>query len=129
LAIIHASVPDTYRGKIVDIRAKDFLDGRPGPITNGALIDTNFDDHLTLKEGLMEHYDYEVILPQIWRLLVGWYGCGDWVEHITHEKRAELGILRPLALDKKTDKHYIDLYLEQNNWNEQILTERHAFDP
>jgi hypothetical protein len=76
------------------------------------LIDNNFDDRLTLKEGLMEHYDYEVVLPQIWRLLVAWYGCGDYAEHITHDKRAELGILRPLALDKKTDKHYIDLYLE-----------------
>lgn len=72
----------------------------------------------------MEHYDFEVVLPQIWRLFVAWYGCRDWPDLITHDKRAEQGILRPLAFDKKSDKYFIDLYLEQNNWNEQILSEK-----
>jgi len=35
-----------------------------------------------------------------------------------------MGILRPLAFDKKTEKYFIDLYLEQNNWKEQTLTDK-----
>lgn len=44
MAILQAYAPESHSGKIVEVTSREFLDGRPGPITNQALIDTSFDD-------------------------------------------------------------------------------------
>ena len=101
--------PDTA-GKMVipfnhytlDISA---IENRPPSITNNAIIDGRFEDELTLKEDLIEHYDFEVLLPQVWAHLIAWYEFTD-----------ALSILRPVCYDKKSDRHFIDLYLEQNRY-------------
>ncbi len=52
----------------------------------------------------MEHFDYEAILPEVWRRLIAWYGCvPDLVP-----------ILRPIQFDKRSNRFYVDLYLESN---------------
>ena len=79
------------------------LENRPVTISNKAIIDERFDDELTLKEDLIEHHDFEVLLPQVWAHLIAWYEFSD-----------GLPILRPVCYDKKSDRHFIDLYLEQN---------------
>jgi len=28
-----------------------------------------------IRGDLMEHFDYEAILPEVWRRLIAWYGC------------------------------------------------------
>jgi hypothetical protein len=32
------------------------------------------DEFVTLRDDLMEHHDYEAVSPDIWNLLVAWYG-------------------------------------------------------
>jgi hypothetical protein len=39
---------------------------RPGPINNDSLHSN--DAHL-LRNNLMEHYDFETVTPEVWRLL------------------------------------------------------------
>ena len=87
------------------------IENRPPSISNKAIIDDRFDDELTLKEDLIEHHDFEVLLPQVWAHLISWYEFTD-----------VLPILRPVCHDKKSDRHFIDLYLEQNR-NEGLLTD------
>ena len=43
-----------------------------------------------LKEGLIEHHDYEVVLPKVWNYLVSWYDFAD-----------REPILRPVRYDNK----------------------------
>ena len=77
------------------------IEHRPPSISNKTIIDERFDDELTLKEDLIEHHDFEVLLPQVWAHLIAWYEFSD-----------TLPILRPVCYDKKSDRHFIDLYLE-----------------
>ena len=58
----------------------------------------------TLKDDLIEHHDYEAVLPKVWEYLVSWYGTSD-----------SEPILRPVRYDVKKRIHFIDLYLEYNN--------------
>ena len=58
---------------------------------------------MTLKDDLIEHHDYEAILPQVWAYLTAWYDFAD-----------SMPILRPVCFDKKRDRHFVDLYLEHN---------------
>lgn len=90
------------------------LENRPQSICNKAIIDERFSDELTLKEDLIEHHDFEVLLPQVWAHLIAWY---DFVDI--------LPIMRPVCYDKKIGRHRIDLYLEQNRNRDQfgILTD------
>ena len=79
------------------------LESRPPKISNKVILDPKFDDEVTLKEDLIEHHDFEVLLPQVWAYLIGWYGFAD-----------NMPILRPVCYDKKSDRYFMDLYLEQN---------------
>ena len=53
------------QGKPKDVFSVDqsVLENRPGRITNIAIIDNRFYDELVLKEDLIEHHDFEVLLP------------------------------------------------------------------
>ncbi len=52
----------------------------------------------------MEHFDYELVLPEVWRYFTAWYGCvTDMVP-----------ILRPMGYDKRSNKFFVDLYLDSN---------------
>ena len=66
---------------------------------------------MTLKEDLIEHHDYEALLPQVWSYLVCWYDFAD-----------KFPILRPLCFDKKSGSYFIDLYLEQHP-DDALVTE------
>ena len=68
-------------------------------------------DGLTLKEDLIEHHDYEAVLPRVWDYLVSWYSFED-----------KAPILRPVKYDRKKQRYYIDLYLE-NIETEVVLTD------
>lgn len=50
----------------------------------------------------MEHHDYEAVPPEIWNLLVAWYGFAP----------GQTPIMRFVSFDKRTGKYYVDLYLE-----------------
>lgn len=52
----------------------------------------------------MEHYDYEAVLPEVWRFLTAWYGCvPDFVP-----------ILRPVRYDRRSNRFFVDLYMDSN---------------
>ena len=87
------------------------MENRPPKISNKAIIDPDFDDEVTLKEDLIEHHDFEALLPQVWAYLTAWYDFAD-----------NMPILRPLCYDKKSDRYFIDLYLEQNP-NDALITD------
>lgn len=55
----------------------------------------------------MEHHDYEAVSPDIWNLLVAWYGFA--------ENLGETPIMRFISFDKRSGKYYVDLYLDQNH--------------
>ena len=62
----------------------------------------------------MEHYDYESVLPEVWRYFTAWYGCA-----------ADLvPIQRPLEFDKGSNKFYVDLYLDCNIAGEEAFSDR-----
>ena len=65
-----------------------------------------------MKEDLIEHHDYEAVLPQVWDYLVCWYNFDD-----------KAPILRPVRFDRKKQRHYIDLYLENIIETEVVLTD------
>jgi hypothetical protein len=44
MAILQAFSPDSQVGKTIEISTREFLDARPGPISNFALIDSSFED-------------------------------------------------------------------------------------
>lgn len=71
-----------------------------------------FREGTILKEDLIEHHDYEAVIPKVWDYLVSWYGFSD-----------SEPILRPVRYDRKKKRHYIDLYLENNQSSEVALTE------
>ena len=52
----------------------------------------------------MEHYDYEAVLPEVWRFLTAWYGCQPDL----------VPILRPVCYDRKSNNFFVDLYLDVN---------------
>ena len=52
----------------------------------------------------MEHYDYEVVSPNAWTFLLTWYGTEEGL----------VSILRPVCLDQRSNKFFVDLYLESN---------------
>ena len=82
--------PSTIHNESVDY-SRPLFDKRPGAISNVALIEVHQDrEGLTLKEGLIEHHDYEAVLPKVWEYLVSWYDLKD-----------REGILRPVRFDKK----------------------------
>ena len=60
-----------------DPGGRPLFDKRPAPISNRALIDLIYEDELTLKEDLIEHHDYEAVLPKVWDYLVSWYDFTD----------------------------------------------------
>ena len=64
-----------------------------------------------MKEDLIEHHDFEVLLPQVWAHLVAWYEFSD-----------ILPILRPVCYDNKSDRFVVDLYLEHNR-NDGMFTD------
>ena len=80
---------------------------RPGPISLKSLLhpkSTNL-----LRNDLMEHFDYELVLPEVWRYFTAWYGCvADMVP-----------ILRPMGFDKRSNKFFVDLYLDSNIGGEE----------
>ena len=101
-----------------EIEAKNYhaidlpsMENRPAKISNRAIIDARFGDEVTLKEDLIEHHDFEALLPAVWNYLTSWY---DFVDNMP--------LLRPVCYDKKSDRHFIDLYLEQNP-REALLTD------
>ena len=57
-----------------------------------------------LREDLMEHHDYEAVPPEVWKYLVAWYGF----------KADQTPIMRLISFDKRTNKFFVDLYLEGN---------------
>lgn len=81
---------------------------RPGNISNKVLVDSRYEDQVTLKSDLMEHHDFETLPHQAWKYLTSWYDFVD--KH---------PIVRPVAFDKKTNNYFVDLYLTQNT-EEQI---------
>lgn len=52
----------------------------------------------------MEHHDYEAVPPEVWKYLVAWYGF----------KADQTPIMRLISFDKRTNKFFVDLYLEGN---------------
>jgi len=47
----------------------------PGEISVASLLQKNeFDGEIKIRDDLMEHHDYEAVSPEIWNLLVAWYG-------------------------------------------------------
>jgi hypothetical protein len=52
----------------------------------------------------MEHHDYEAVPPEVWKYLVAWYGF----------KADQTHIMRLISFDKRTNKFFVDLYLEGN---------------
>ena len=92
---------------------KPLFDKCPGKISNNNLIDfLYFREGTVLKEDLIEHHDYEAVIPQVWEYLVSWHGFSD-----------REPILRPIRYDHKKKRHYIDLYLQFNHPKETALTE------
>jgi len=79
---------------------------KPGQITVSTLLENRCDDKdfVILRDDLMEHHDYEAVIPEIWNLLVGWYGFAT----------NQTPIMRFISFDKRSGKYYVDLYLEQN---------------
>lgn len=71
------------------VGTRPIFDKRPAPISNRALIDLIYSDGLTLKEDLIEHHDYETVLPKVWDYLVSWYDFTD-----------KEPILRPIKYDR-----------------------------
>lgn len=65
-----------------------------------------------MKEDLIEHHDYEAVLPRVWDYLSSWHGFTD-------KER----ILRPVKFDNKRQCHYIDLYLENKQETEVLQTD------
>ena len=51
------------------------LHDHPGRITNAEILKPG--QSLYLRAPLLEHYDFEVVSPNLWRFLNSWYGC-DW---------------------------------------------------
>ncbi len=49
---------------------------KPGQISISGLLERMSVDNefVTLRDDLMEHHDYEAVSPDIWNLLVAWYG-------------------------------------------------------
>lgn len=83
---------------------RPLFDKKPGAISNLQLLEVQQDrEGLILKEGLIEHHDYEVVLPKVWDYLVAWHNFTD-----------RDPILRPVRYDRKRKCPYIDLYLENN---------------
>jgi hypothetical protein len=83
---------------------------RPGPINLDSLLDKKA--HL-LRHNLMEHYDFEAILPEVWRLLQVWYGSESGL----------IPIIRPVCFDRRSNKFFVDLYLEFNKEQSTLLGE------
>lgn len=85
----------------------DIEESRPPPISNINLINLQKFNLFTLKEDLIEHHDYEAVLPKVWQHLVSWYSFTD-----------NEPILRPVRYDQKQNRHYVDLYLEYHHNNQ-----------
>ena len=83
---------------------------RPGPINLDSLLDNKA--HV-LRHNLMEHYDFEAILPEVWRLLQAWYG----------NESELIPIIRPVCFDRRSNKFFVDLYLEFNKEQSTLLGE------
>ena len=92
--------------------SRPLFDKCPGNISNRELTDFLFTDGATLKEDLIEHHDYEAVLPKVWDYMVSWYNFID-----------RQPILRPVRYDRKKKRHYIDLYLENNQTEATVLTD------
>jgi len=45
------------------------------PRRKEGMVAETYNEFVTLREDLLEHHDYEAVLPDIWYLLVAWYGC------------------------------------------------------
>ena len=74
---------------------------RPGPINNDSL---HYNDSHLLRNNLMEHYDFETVTPEVWRLLQAWYGI----------EFGLIPIIRPVCFDRRSNRFFVDLYLEFN---------------
>ena len=105
--MLRRSALSSVRGS-ADLAAGPIIfDKKPGPISNRALIDLALDaEGLTLKADLIEHHDYEAVLPRVWDLLVSWYDLGGGDQ--------EQPILRPIRYNSAKQRYFVDLYLLSN---------------
>ena len=61
----------------------------------------------------MEHYDFETVTPEVWRLLQAWYGI----------EFGLIPIIRPVCFDRRSNRFFVDLYLEFNKEQSTLLGE------
>ncbi len=58
--------------------------------------------YFQLRENLMEHFDYEAVPFDLWRLFKAWYGC-------------DVALLRFVKKDEVMAQLFLDLYPEQKH--------------
>ena len=46
---------------------------KPGPIRNWPLLSRQ--DTKRLRANIVEHFDFQIVCPQVWRYLFSWYTC------------------------------------------------------
>jgi hypothetical protein len=96
----HQKIVEELRSKKKSESPRSYfvLNDVPPPIDNSAIIDKKT---AVLKQGLLEHFDYETIHPNIYAHLAVWYGTKGGVP----------GVVRPVIIED--DQLEVDLYQQE----------------
>jgi hypothetical protein len=68
---------------------------------------------LNLKEGLIEHYDFEAVSSQVWRHLFSWYQT-DW--SIARMMKKDKSTKKKLILNLYPGMYFPHLYVSRTKW-------------
>ncbi|TNV73251.1 hypothetical protein FGO68_gene12077 [Halteria grandinella] len=67
---------------------------KPGRISNEDLLDKSNGNSQRLRENLVEHFDFEVLFPQLWLYMYSWFSADCQIVRYLRKDRLSSGIYR-----------------------------------